>query len=41
MGSAHLSPFFFVLTMESENRNGNCERGCEGDSIRKKLSLSG
>ena len=31
-----------VLTAKSENINGNCERGCEGElMIPKKLSLGG
>ena len=32
-------PLFFLAT-KSENRNGNCEQGCEGKLIPKKLSLS-
>ena len=30
-----------VLTAKSENINGNCERGCRGKLIPKKLSLCG
>ena len=41
MRSAHLSPSYVVLPAENVNRNGNCERGCEGKLIPDKLSLSG
>ena len=30
-----------VLTAKSENRNGNCDRGCDRELISKKSSLSG
>ena len=30
----------FALPTKSDNRNGNCERGCKGKSIPKKSSLS-
>ena len=41
LGSIARSPSFVVLPAKSVNRNGNCERGCEGKLIRKRSSLSG
>ena len=41
VGSACLSPCSIVLSAKSENRNGNCDRGCKGKSIPKKSSLNG
>ena len=38
--SARLTPSSVVLTAKNENRNVNCERGCKGNSILKKSSLS-
>ena len=41
MGYALLSPCYIVQPAKIDNRNGNCEQGCEGKSILKKSSLSG